>query len=81
MADQVEQHGCIVCGRLHTVKVSYGAGGQVQNCFVTSLEGHCVEGLDRVIVACNSHSQAEIEAAYAKHAPGKKDEEEEEEDK
>lgn len=78
MATQVEQHGCIVCGKMHTLKVTYGPTGKIEECQVTSLDGHCLPGTDRPIVACNTHSQAEIEAAFAKHAPGTKDEEEEE---
>jgi len=78
MATQVEQHGCIVCGKLHTVKVTYGPNNTISDCQVTSLDGHCFTESGKPIVACNSHSKSEIEAAFAKHAPGKKDEEEEE---
>ncbi len=80
MSAQVEQHGCIVCGKTHTLKVTYTPGGRVLKCEVTSLGGRRVFDPRRPIVACDTHSAAEIEAAYAKHYPGRRDEEEDEDD-
>jgi hypothetical protein len=47
---------------------------------VTSLGGRRVFDPRRPIVACDTHSAAEIEAAYAAHSPGRQDEEEDEDD-
>jgi hypothetical protein len=80
MSGQVEQHGCIVCGKTHTLKVIYAPGGRVLKCEVTSLGGQRVFDPRRPIVACDTHSAAEIEAAYAKHYPGRQDKEEDEDD-
>ncbi len=80
MSAQVEQHGCIVCGKTHTLKVTYAADGGVLKCEVTSLGGRRVFDPRRPIVACDTHSAAEIEAAYAAHSPGRQDEEEDEDD-
>ena len=63
MSGQVEQHGCIVCGKTHTLKVIYAPGGRVLKCEVTSLGGRRVFDPRRPIVACDTHSAAEIEAA------------------
>jgi len=78
MTTQVEQHGCIVCGQLHTMKVTYGSNGKIEECQVKSLDGHCFTDSNRPIVACNRHSKSGLKRPLPNMPPGKKDEEEEE---
>jgi hypothetical protein len=81
MSTRVEQHGCIVCGRMHTLKVTYGADGQVLGCEVTSLDGRCLPDPRRPIVACSQHSEAAVQAAYLSRYPGSQEAEEEDEER
>jgi hypothetical protein len=67
----VEQHGCIVCGRIYNLLVVYDPAGGLVDCAVTSPGGHRVEDAHWPLVACNSHTQAEINTALANHYPGK----------
>ena len=60
----VEQRGCIVCGRTFNVLAVYSPGGRLVDCTVTSPGGHCVPGEQRPLVACDTHTAEEIEAAY-----------------
>ncbi len=76
----VEQHGCIVCGKMHTLLVVYSPSGQKIDCTVTSPGGHCVPDARRPLAACDTHPAAQIEAAYLKHYPGKKQPEDDDED-
>ncbi len=41
--------------------------------------GHCVMGHDRPLVACDRHSQQEVDAALAAHYPGQETPEDREE--
>jgi hypothetical protein len=76
----VERHGCIVCGKVYNVVVVYTPGGQLLDCTVTSGDGHRVPDARRPLVACDTHTAAEIEAAYARlysnHAQAKDKEQE-----
>ena len=76
MTTKVEQHGCLVCGKIHTLKVTYAADGTVLECQVTSLGGRRVFDPRRPLVACDTHPSAKIEEAYAKHAPGRQKDDE-----
>jgi hypothetical protein len=67
----VEQHGCIVCGKIYTLLVEYAPGGQLVDCTVTSPGGRRVPDAHWPLVACNKHTPTEIETALAKHYPGK----------
>lgn len=60
----VEVHGCIVCARRFNLLVVHSPDGQLVDCSVTSPEGHCVPDEQRPLVACDSHTAAEIETAY-----------------
>lgn len=62
----VEQHGCIVCGKVYSVLVVYMPDGQLLDCIVTSGDGHRVPDARRPLVACDTHPAAEVEAAYAR---------------
>ncbi len=75
----VEQHGCIVCGRLYNILVIYNPAGKMIDCTVTDPGGRRIPDPDRPLVACNRHSESEVERALAKHYPGKAQAEDEEE--
>jgi hypothetical protein len=67
----VEQHGCIVCGRIYNLLVIYDPEGKLVDCTVTSPDGHVVRDAHRPLVACNKHTEEEIKIAFANHYPGK----------
>jgi hypothetical protein len=60
----VENHGCIVCARIFNILVVYTPDGRLVDCTVTSPGGHCVPDEHQPLVACNTHTAEEIEAAY-----------------
>jgi hypothetical protein len=66
----VEQHGCIVCGKIHNLLVVYPPSGKMVGCTVISPGGHPLPDAVRPLPACNTHSGAEIETAPARHYPG-----------
>jgi hypothetical protein len=67
---RVEQHGCIVCGKIYNLLVVYAPSGKMVCSTVTSPGGHPVPDAVRLLAACNTHSVAEIETAFARHYPG-----------
>lgn len=75
----VEQHGCIVCGKIHTMLVVYSASGKMIDCTVTSPGGRVIPDKLRPLASCNTHSNAEVETALARHYPGMEEEEDKEE--
>jgi phage/plasmid primase-like uncharacterized protein len=77
--NKVENHGCIVCGRIHTMLIVYTPSGKLIGSTVTTGDGHPVPDETRPMVACNSHTAKEIENALAKHYPGKEQEEDRQE--
>jgi hypothetical protein len=75
-----EGHGCIVCGKSYEVLVVYSPSGKFLDCTITSPSGgHCLSGHDRPMVACDRHSQVQVEAAIAARYPGQTTEEDREE--
>jgi hypothetical protein len=70
-SDVVEQHGCIVCGRIYNLLVVYGPNGKLVDCTVTSFGGHRVIDPHWPLVACDRHTESEIKTALANHFPGK----------
>jgi hypothetical protein len=60
----VEIHGCIVCARVFTVLAVYTPDGRLVDCAVTSPGGHCVPNEEQALVACDTHTAEDIEAAY-----------------
>jgi hypothetical protein len=56
-------HGCIVCGRLYELYVVYDAAGQFRDSKVMTAGGRSVTGQGRPLVACESHSEDEINKA------------------
>jgi hypothetical protein len=62
----VEVHGCIVCARLFDILSVYSPDGGLVDCKVTSPGGHRVLDEGRPLVACDTHTAGEIEAAHRK---------------
>jgi hypothetical protein len=60
----VEVHGCLVCAKLFNILVVYTPDGSLVGCSVTSPGGRCVPDEKRPLVACDTHTSGEIEAAY-----------------
>jgi hypothetical protein len=60
----VEIHGCIVCARTFNLLVVIAPDGSIVDCAVTSPGGHCVSDERQPLVACDTHTAEEIEAAY-----------------
>jgi hypothetical protein len=77
-SDRVERHGCIVCGKIHTLLVVYDSGGRMIDCGVTSPDGRRVFDEQIPLVACRTHTEGEVRNALDKHYPGKAIEDEEE---
>ena len=61
-----EMHGCIVCGKLYELYVIYDENGKFTDSKVMSEGGRKVEHPLRPLVACESHSEAEVEAAVVR---------------
>jgi hypothetical protein len=70
-----EMHGCIVCGKLYEMYVVYDGQGRYVDAKVMSPGGKLVSHDHRPLVACDSHSQEQIERAVTK-VYGKQEEEE-----
>lgn len=58
-----ETHGCIVCGKLHQLYVVYDAHGKFIDLKVMSVDGKRVQHTGRPLVACETHTDKEIQAA------------------
>ena len=58
-----EMHGCIVCGKLHKLYVVYDNSGKFVDCKVMSPGGRRVPDLKRPLVACDTHSDEDVERA------------------
>jgi hypothetical protein len=61
-----ENHGCVVCGKLYHMYVVYDSKERFVDCKVMSLGGKRVQNAERPLVACDKHSEAEIQAALAR---------------
>lgn len=67
-----EMHGCIVCGKLYQLLVAYDMSGKYIGCKVMSTAGGKeVNLINRPLVACDKHTNEEIERAveraYGEH--------------
>jgi hypothetical protein len=62
--NNVELHGCIVFGKLFNILTIYDPGGTFLYCTVTSPDGHVVKDERQPLVACDTHSTQEIDAAH-----------------
>ncbi|HXF84285.1 MAG TPA: hypothetical protein VNK49_02765 [Anaerolineales bacterium] len=58
-----EMHGCIVCGKLYQLYVIYDAKGNYLGSRVMSAGGREVSGAGRPLVACEKHSDHDVERA------------------
>lgn len=58
-----EMHGCIVCGKLYQLYVVHDANGNYLGSKIMSAGGHVVEGMERPLVACDTHSPDEVARA------------------
>ncbi len=58
-----EIHGCIVCGKPYQLYVVHNAQGKYIGCKVMTPGGRVVPNPDRPLVACERHSEKELEAA------------------
>jgi len=61
-----ELHGCIVCGKLYQLLVAYDSNGKYIGSKVMGAGGREVKGATRPLVACERHSEDEIERAVNK---------------
>lgn len=69
-------HGCIVCGRVYQLLVAYDANGKYIGSKVMSAGGKEVSLINRPLVACEKHTEEEIERAVDR-AYGEHDDEDE----
>ena len=58
-----EMHGCIVCGKLYQMYVIYDSAGKYLGSKVMSAGGKAVKDSARPLVACEKHTEQEIERA------------------
>lgn len=58
-----ELHGCIVCGKLYQLYVVNDAQGKYIGCKVMTPGGRVVPDPVRPLVACERHTDQEVEAA------------------
>ncbi|HSM70203.1 MAG TPA: hypothetical protein VK851_01545 [Anaerolineales bacterium] len=58
-----EIHGCIVCGKLYQLYAVYDSDGNYIDSKIMSAGGKVVKDADRPLVACETHTQEEIERA------------------
>jgi len=58
-----ETHGCIVCGKLHQMYVVYDSSRNFVGSKVMSGDGKAVSDSKRPLVACEKHTDQEIERA------------------
>jgi hypothetical protein len=58
-----EQHGCIVCGKIYNLLVIYEQNGNLVDFALLSGDGKRILGYEKPLVACNSHSEKQIQNA------------------
>jgi hypothetical protein len=71
-----ETHGCIVCGRLYQLYVVKDRNGKFVDCKIMSQGAKVVPDKRRPLVACEIHTDEQIENAVVK-AYGKQSEDDE----
>lgn len=72
-----EMHGCIVCGRLYQLYVVFDSSGKYIGSKVMSAGGKEVRGANHPLVACDVHTEEEIERAVNRVYGEHKDDEDE----
>jgi hypothetical protein len=70
-----EMHGCIVCGKLYQLYVVHDSNGNYVGSKVMSAGGREVKDAGRPLVACERHTDEEVERAV-KRVYGEQEEEE-----
>jgi len=70
-----EMHGCIVCGKLYQLLVAYDEKGSYIGSKVMSAGGREVKGTNRPLVACEKHSDEDVERAVDRVYGNKKNSE------
>ena len=58
-----EMHGCIVCGKLYQLYAAYDASGEYIGSKIMSAGGKEIKDAGRPLVACETHTDEEIERA------------------
>jgi hypothetical protein len=77
-----EMHGCIVCAKTFNLLAVYSPDGGLVDCVVIDLGGHRVPDERRPLVACDTHTAGEVEAAYQRwQSRNGTEEDDEQEDK
>ena len=71
-----EMHGCVVCGKLYQLYVVSDANGKYVDAKVMSPGGKLVPHSQRPLVACETHSDEQVELAVARAYGAKKDDDE-----
>jgi hypothetical protein len=69
-----EMHGCIVCGKLYQLLVAYDGDGKYIASKVMSAGGREVKYPERPLVACEKHTDEEIERAVNRVYGGEQEE-------
>ena len=62
--NKTEIHGCIVCTKLFNVLAVYDRDDALVDSSVTSSGGHSLPNKKQVLVACDTHSENDVEFAY-----------------
>ena len=70
-----EAHGCIVCGRLYQLYVVHNSEGEYLGSKVMTPGGREVKGFGRPLVACERHSEEEVQRAAHRVYGNQKEEE------
>ena len=58
-----EMHGCIVCGKLYQLYAAYDSDGKYIGSKVMSAGGKIVDHPNRPLVACETHTDEDVERA------------------
>ena len=61
-----EMHGCIVCGKLYQLYVVNDANGRYVDAKIMSAGGKLVSNASRPLVACETHTDEQVELAVAR---------------
>ncbi len=70
-----EMHGCVVCGKLYQLYVVSDANGKFVDAKIMTTGGKLVPHASRPLVACEKHTDTEIESAVIRaYGPQNEDE-------
>ena len=65
-----EQHGCLVCGKVYYLHVTYDLQGSMLACVPTSAGVRVLPVPDQPLIVCVQHAGIEVAAALAEHVSG-----------